>query len=345
MWINNGRLYDRYVGLDGETHKISVPLARDTPQARRIAQKALSDKIASKMSLVSNMRLFDALELYLSQKDVKPTTLKNEKSALRQVAEILGDIPVAMITAPIIKRELSGSGKPAATLNRYIAIFNSFLKWAYEYGHIENPLRVSGFPVKHEKRDAGELYLERDELISVLDDLAGSMDGYICRFMVLTGCRIGEAAALTVDDIDDYVHITKTLTPMGTIQSPKTATSERDVYVQPELRAMLRELYDWRRLHQVAHGIRTERLFYGRGGTFYNMEGLRTRLKSIDPKLHPHIFRHTHVALLAERGVSLEAISRRLGHADTKVTARVYYHVTEKAKKREEDMISSVALL
>ena len=345
MWVENGRLYDRYKDNDGKLRKISVPLPKDTPQARRIAQNALSEKIADKLSGVSKLRLNDALEIYFSQKNVKLTTYKNERSAFNQVAKILGDIPVKTISSPLVKRQFSTSGKPASALNRYIVLFNTFLKWCYEYGHITAPIKISAFPVNPEKKDAGDLYLERDELLHVLDVLDGTMDGYLCRFMALTGCRVGEAVALTVDDVDDYVHITKTRTYLRTIQTPKTATSERDIYVQPELRAMLRDFYEWRRLHMFAHGIRTDLLFYSAQGHSLNLNRLRAVLRKIDPKVHPHIFRHTHVALLAEQGVPLEAISRRLGHSDAKITAKVYYHVTEKTKKREEEIIAKTSIL
>ena len=344
MWVENGRLYDRFKDNDGKLRKISVPLPKDTPQARRIAQNALSEKIADKLSGVSELRLNDALELHLSQKSVKLTTYKNERSAFDQILKILGDVPLKKISSPLVKRQFSTSGKPASALNRYIALFNTFLKWCYEYGHITAPIKISAFPVKPEKKDAGDLYLERDELRAVLDALDGTMDGYLCRFMALTGCRVGEALALTIDDIDDYVHITKTRTPYGT-QSPKTATSEREIYVQPELRAMLHEFYEWRRLHMFAHGIRTNLLFYCSTGAALNARRLRAVLRGINPKVHPHIFRHTHVALLAEQGVPLEAISRRLGHSDSKMTAKVYFHVTEKMKKREEDIISKTSIL
>lgn len=50
-YVQNGRLYDRYVGRDGKSHRISVPLTKDTPQARRRAEKELSEKISTELSL------------------------------------------------------------------------------------------------------------------------------------------------------------------------------------------------------------------------------------------------------------------------------------------------------
>ena len=297
------------------------------------------------LSLTEKKSLAGALSEYFGYKDVKPTTLVNEKCALNQMLKILGDVPVITLTAPAIKRALLESKKPTSTLNRYLALFNAFLKWCFEYGYIEAPLKVSAFPQKSVKKDDNSLYLERDELKKVLDALDGTMDGYVCRFMALTGCRIGEVAALTLSDLDDHVHVTKTKTYLGNIQTPKTAHSERDIFIQPELRAMLREYYQWRQLYMMAHGIRTDLLFFSQSGNLYGDNYLRIKLHRIDEKLHPHIFRHTHVALLAEQGIPLETISKRLGHSDTKVTSKIYYHVTERMKAHEEELLSKVSIL
>jgi integrase len=95
----------------------------------------------------------------------------------------------------------------------------------------------------------------------------------------------------------------------------------------------------------LARGIRTDKLFFSCHGDFLHPSALRGKLSRIDPKLHPHIFRHTHVALLAERGASLETISRRLGHSDSKITRDVYFHVTERMKEQDESFLETVSFL
>ena len=69
MWVeksrNGLRLCDRYTGIDGKSHKVSVSLVRDTPQARRVAQRELQEKIMSKSSTVSEMSLNRLVGLYL----------------------------------------------------------------------------------------------------------------------------------------------------------------------------------------------------------------------------------------------------------------------------------------
>ena len=40
-----------------------------------------------------------------------------------------------------------------------------------------------------------------------------------------------------------------------------------------------------------------------------------------------HSLRDTHASLLAKKGVPLEVVSKRLGHADIRITAERYLHV------------------
>jgi integrase len=50
-----------------------------------------------------------------------------------------------------------------------------------------------------------------------------------------------------------------------------------------------------------------------------------------------HSLRHSHASNLLSRGVPLPAVSARLGHADTNVTARVYSHALPADDQRAAD--------
>lgn len=55
--------------------------------------------------------------------------------------------------------------------------------------------------------------------------------------------------------------------------------------------------------------------------------------------------RHTHVALMAEHGVPIETISRRLGHTNNKITLDIYFHITEKMKEKDMEQIKAIKIL
>lgn len=352
MWIESTkkgkRLCDRYRGADGKMHKASVELLRDTPQARRKAQEELLKRISDKSTLTNETGLKRLVEFYLMQKDIKPSTLVNYESAFKQILDILGNITIGSLTAPYVLRRFSESGKAQSTINRYIVLLNSLLEWSYQYGYMTERVHVAPMKAKSRKRDASMEYLESDELKDVLHQLEGTMAGYLCRFLALTGCRVGEASALTWDDIDErYIHITKAYKRENGISTPKTEHSVRDIFIQPELRTFLREYRKFRLIHMTAYGIRSDLLFFSMKGSPYTPNLLTTNLREVVcPKhLHPHIFRHTHTALLAEQGLTLEAIARRLGHSSSDITKRIYFHVTEKLKERDEEALSKVSIL
>ena len=54
--------------------------------------------------------------------------------------------------------------------------------------------------------------------------------------------------------------------------------------------------------------------------------------KEEDFVLTTHVFRHSHISLLAELEVPIKAIMERVGHTNEKMTLGVYTHVTEQMK-------------
>ena len=47
---------------------------------------------------------------------------------------------------------------------------------------------------------------------------------------------------------------------------------------------------------------------------------------------------------MMEKGMSEEAISRRLGHTDSRITKQIYLHVTQKMKDTENEQIKNIKL-
>ncbi len=55
-----------------------------------------------------------------------------------------------------------------------------------------------------------------------------------------------------------------------------------------------------------------------------------------------HTPRHSHASILLYRGLSLPAVSVRLGHADPNVTGRIYSHALPPDDKRAADAWDSI---
>lgn len=345
MWIektrNGFRLCDR-VKIAGKTHRITVPLEKDTAQARRRANEALLDKIRRIECPSIKQGLRSLSELYIQKKDCKESSRRNTRVALNQIFLVIGDAS----TATEINRKLMESDRNPHTINAYLQQLHAFLRWCYKYGYVEEDIasRLCYLNDKTPKTPDEQKYLEPCELSEALNHLTG-MNYYLCKFLALTGCRIGEAIALNVDDIDTHVHVYKNLSN-GSITTPKTETSKRNILVQKELRDHLDEYLKWRRLYMLSKGIRTDLLFFSCRGTYISKSSLDNALAKIPGKhIHSHMFRHTHVALLAEQGIPLDVISRRLGHNGIGITRDIYYHVTRKQRERDEALIKDVKIL
>jgi integrase len=79
-------------------------------------------------------------------------------------------------------------------------------------------------------------------------------------------------------------------------------------------------------------------------GSLVNPRNFGTRVVKLAEraKLKPlalHCLRDTHASLLASKGVALEVVSKRLGHADIRITAERYLHAY-----RESDAAAARAL-
>ena len=74
---------------------------------------------------------------------------------------------------------------------------------------------------------------------------------------------------------------------------------------------------------------------------FIKMFLKKTSLEVLGFEVTPHILRHTHASLLLAKGMSVDSISRRLGHEDS----QIYLHMTSELKRQEEEKIDSIRLI
>ena len=350
MWIqttrNKLRLYERYTDIDGNEHRISVPLRSESPRDYKEAVSKLMLKMSEQEHNGDEIRLNDLMEKYINREDIKESTRLNYVCFSRKLNEIFGNPYISAIDNAMVKRKLSDCDLSIKRKNAAIKLIKSLCRYAQEYGYNAGSITIRPFKEPAQPRNIEDEYLTAEELQAVLDRMYG-VDYYFTKFLALTGCRIGEAAALKLDDIDsDYIRINKTAWN-GRVQTTKTESSEREVFIRDELRAMLMEYMKWRNIHVFAYGIRTDLLFMNQWGNMISAPVYDRYVKTIrsDKRLHAHIFRHTHASLLAESGYSLEAISRRLGHSNSDITKKIYLHVTAKMKKTDEEKLNQIRLI
>lgn len=350
MWIqksrNNLRLYERYTDLDGNEHRISVPLRSESPRDYKEAVSKLMLKMAEQEHSGDEIRLADLMARYQKRDDLKPSTTHTYQYLFELIRSIFGNPYISAIDNAMVKRKLSESDISTKRKNTAIKLLKALSRYALEYGYNANTITVRPFKEPAQPRNIEDEYLTSKELQAVLDQMYG-VEYYFTKFLALTGCRFGEASALLINDYSDgYITINKAQW-CGTVQATKTATSNRQIYAQAELRKLMAEYLPFRKTLMIARGVRTDLLFFNQKGNMILAPSYYTMLRNVksDKHLHAHIFRHTHASLLAEAGYSLEAISRRLGHADSDITKKIYLHVTEKMKQKEEAQLDRIQLI
>lgn len=163
---------------------------------------------------------------------------------------------------------------------------------------------------------------------------------------ILSGCRLGELAGLTWDNVDverNVFHIRRQLDTRNhrtpEFKELKTENSNRDVPVPSYL------IDDMKRLHAAGD----ELIFYTQRNLPVSTSSasrythrLLNRLKIDAPNFHFHSFRHSHVALLLAHDVDIYAISRRLGHTNVRTTLQIYSYLMDEKKEQEDKKILSV---
>lgn len=55
-----------------------------------------------------------------------------------------------------------------------------------------------------------------------------------------------------------------------------------------------------------------------------------------------HDFRHSHASLLANEGINIQEIARRLGHSDIKMTWNVYAHLYPREEERAVNILNRI---
>ena len=282
----------------------------------------------------------------------KPQTAESNRMHLNTIVKLLGpDTLVDRLTAPYITSKLDAE---PTTYNERIRRFKAWIRWAYRMDLVTDIRYIDKLQPKKDDsvrvKDA-EKYLEHGEISALLEGMKVERWKLLSEFLILSGLRVGEAIALNDCDIDDSIHITKTYSAtIRKISTTKTATSTRDVDIQPELADCIRRIRKFVKTSEMQFGYRSDLFIPAFRGGYIDYYSYCKYVREasehlIGRRITPHAFRHTHTAMLAEAGVPLETISRRLGHSDSKITREVYMHVTDNMRQRDRERIQQVKIL
>lgn len=209
--------------------------------------------------------------------------------------------------------------------NQVTAIFNHAERL---YGLFDNPCRKVNkigssctkkldFWTVNEYRQFRESLTDDEVLYQTLFDL-----------LFWTGCRIGEALALTLADMD-FTEMTMTINKTyyrhegkDVITKPKTESSVRTISISKHMSEILQQY-----IKRFYGGLDAEdRLFQITARAVQKKIARNAELAGVK-HIRVHDLRHSHVALLIELGVSPLVIAERVGHDSINTTMNIYGHL------------------
>ena len=149
------------------------------------------------------------------------------------------------------------------------------------------------------------------------------------RFLLGTGCRIGEALALTWPNVDLEPHVVSIDATLIRVQGqgllmkrPKTKSGVRVLHVPLWLVAILRERRT--RDPESAGAVFTDSIGGHRDPNNVERDHRRVRRGTGFEWVVPHTYRKTVATLLDRQGLSARTIADQLGHARVSMTQDVY---------------------
>lgn len=359
--------------------RVSVTLTSKSNQAKKQAMMELQEKINAKISnpkehKVTLANLYEEwIEIY--KQKVKEQTYLTSVSLYKAV-ELRMDTSVLInnLTSSYIQKFLNEFYYKENYSHSYTdairSLFRNMFEYAKQVGFVEHNIvkdvkieRKKATIEEHEK--VTQKYLEPDELELVIEELRNlkhssnaSQYAEIAEVLSKTGLRYGELAALKIEDYDGTtLDVNKTLfynyskAQDGLTTSPKNVFSNRKIPISNETKAIIDKWISQNELNKAINSKYNDMGFLlaapnGDSVPPFSMNrvlrNLSTKLKEqgkLNKRLSTHIFRHTHISLLAEMGINQKAIMSRVGQVNPLTTLKIYTHVT---KKVEQDLIDKL---
>ena len=360
--LENGkyRYYEKYFDLEENKWKqVSITLTSKTRQAQKQARMLLEEKIENKKeniekekTEVRKITVKEAYEEYLKirESELKRSTFKSQKYTIIGEIRKLEDYLLMNVTSRIVQNILLELPCSAEHRKNKKVLLNLFFKYCLNVGYIsENPIDNVVLPKRKKNlkkvRKKQNKYLTRAEVVQYLNFLEKEEKNQrvrlIVEFMYLTGLRFGEVLALTLEDIDfgnKTLEVKHTLHTSGSkaeifLDSPKSLASYRVIGISDRVLEIIEEYLFIEKEGRFIFTKNGNPFMIFSFNDFLKRSFKRSGIqKEEDFVLTTHVFRHSHISLLAELEVPIKAIMERVGHTNEKMTLGVYTHVTEQMK-------------
>lgn len=273
---------------------------------------------------------YELIQYLYATKNLSPKTLSAYLSDLKQFRSFEKDVFHPDLCAYVAYLSATLRLKDSSVRRKIIS-----LKIFYEFLEMKNliersPFEKLKFRFRQEKRLPKTL--TKDEIKRLLSSFSEGKkeqdlrDAALLDLLISTGMRIGEAAALCVDDV---IEEEKTLLIHG------KGRKQRLIYISSPI--------TWARIETLLKRRRKDpfvkNLFVNRRGLPLSNRVIEdvyrkyARKAGINPKSTPHFLRHTFATNLLSNGADLRSVQEILGHASV-ATTQIYTEISIDRKRQ-----------
>lgn len=333
----NGKYFVTFRKKDPITGKITQTRKRGFSTKRDALKWESENKYVE--SSKTSATFWDLFQKYLDNNDTSADTRKKKESWIKKYFPFRDD-PIDKITKGQLiewRNELKEAGISTRTANnglQYVRSVFGFYNAVYGGQNVASIIR----PFKLSKNDKQEMKVwsvaEFNQFVEHVENPV--MKAYFS-FLFWTGCRRGEAIALTADCFDgNKVHFYRSMKHFKSGFRPlKTDSSERTIRLDHELMKMITPLiaeadpFVFGKVFPLA--ITTIDTAFRKGIEASGVKPIRI-----------HDLRHSHASILLNNGVNIVAVSKRLGHATVSQTLETYTHLMRETDDRMMETIDNL---
>ena len=315
----------------------------------------------------NHITVSELINKYLDAKrhDVRATTLeKSSRNLSRYILPSLGDKQIDKLSVDTLQKWKNHIGTIDIGIHTKQNIYKEFsalLNYAVKVGYLpQNPLaRVGNFKDSDytAPRDKLRYYtpeqFQKYISVAVREARTQSDWNYFTFFAIAyyTGMRKGEINALKWSDIEgNTIHVRRSVAQKVKGQSiietsPKNKSSYRTIQMPSPLIEILRE----QRNRQMQISDYSEEFRVCGGQKCLSDTGIENHNKHYAdeaglPHIRIHDFRHSHASLLANEGINIQEIARRLGHSRVEQTWNTYSHLYPREEERALSVLNKVEI-
>ncbi len=304
-------------------------------------------------------------EEYIHQKQhtVRESTLEKEKHIIgNHILPTLGHLKLNKVNIHVLQKwklEIEEKRLSLAMRRNIYRPLCSILNYAVKMDYIPtNPLtKLGGFRDAYEEKKemsyyTAEEWLKYREAARSAAEAAGFYEWNFYVFFSIAfyaGLRKGEIHALKWSDLEgDLLKVRRSINqklPGGDRETPpKNRTSSRDIKLPAPL---IRVLHDHRQRYAAhAEGFNDEWRICGgteplRDSSVSN-RNIQYAKEAGLKIIRIHDFRHSHASLLANEGINIQEVARRLGHAKIEITWNTYSHLYPREEDRAVNVLDKI---